>query len=60
MKSSFHPMKPKKPVGLKRHKFTLVVESYGSREEAQIKVLTAFALRYPDAALFYLHRKKPV
>jgi len=44
---------------IKTHRFILDVKTVGSRLSAEIRVLTAFAKRYPDGCEFLLRRKAP-
>lgn len=39
---------------LKEHRFTLLVKTSGTRENAELAVLSAFASRKPDNCSFYL------
>ncbi len=44
---------------MKRHLFTLVVQTYANRKTAERDVLLAFSTRKPDGCRFYLRRTKP-
>ena len=41
------------------HKFMLTVKSHGSRRNAELAVLCAFAKRNPDGCQFHLRKSKP-
>ena len=43
----------------KQHVFTLRVECSGNRKDAELAVLSAFALRNPDGCKFYLGESGP-
>jgi len=42
-----------------KHRFTLVVETYQARRDAELAVLLAFAKRMPDGCVFNLLKKRP-
>lgn len=44
---------------MKTHRFTLTVESNGTRKQAETAVLLAFATRQPDGHSFTLHKSRP-
>lgn len=40
----------------KKHRFTLIVKTIGSRKSAELAVLVAFAKRSPDGCEFHLRK----
>lgn len=43
----------------KEHRFTIVVKTLGTRNSAELALLSAFALRNPDYCEFHLRKKAP-
>lgn len=43
----------------KEHRFTVIVRTHGTRDSAEVALLSAFAQRRPDDCEFQLLKKRP-
>lgn len=44
---------------IKNHRFVVVVKGFGTRCQAELALLFAFASRKPDGVAFYLRKRRP-